>query len=104
MRRNSARTSAKTATIAPSATEAIAVANVTWFAVTPAEASRRTAGRRRFWKRGLRSYRVIRRHFWGFRFGVGMRLTRPRLPNCRSFNSTTISSTAVFTALRFPCR
>ena len=47
---------------------------------------------------------VINCQMWILFFGLGTRLTRPRLPKCRSFNWATISSTALVTALRPPCR
>ncbi len=39
-----------------------------------------------------------------FFFGVGARLTRPRLPMCRSFSRATNSSTDSVTAARLPGR
>ena len=41
-------------------------------------------------------------HLLVFFFGVGARLTRPRLPMCRSFNRATNSSTDCVTAARLP--
>ena len=48
-----AAAAASSATNAPVATDSAIASTVTWFAVTPARASRATSGRSNSWKRGF---------------------------------------------------